>query len=78
MLQGDVRKSMNVYFLKDGDGFVQFDAGTKAMTKASQAAVQKLGPLKRIVLGHAHADHRGTAPAMTVVPYGTGTPNQLR
>jgi glyoxylase-like metal-dependent hydrolase (beta-lactamase superfamily II) len=66
MLQGDLRKSMNIYFLEDGDGFVQFDAGTKAMVKANRAAVQKLGRLKRIVLGHAHADHRGTAPSMGV------------
>jgi glyoxylase-like metal-dependent hydrolase (beta-lactamase superfamily II) len=66
MLQGDLRKSMNIYFIEDGDGFVQFDAGTKAMVNANRAAAQKLGRLKRIVLGHAHADHRGTAPSMGV------------
>jgi glyoxylase-like metal-dependent hydrolase (beta-lactamase superfamily II) len=64
LLRGDTRKSMNVYFLEDGDGVVQFDAGTKAMTKAARAAGQQLGGVKRVVLGHAHADHRGTAPAM--------------
>jgi glyoxylase-like metal-dependent hydrolase (beta-lactamase superfamily II) len=64
LLRGDTRKSMNIYFLEDGDGVVQFDAGTKAMVKGAQAAVQQLGPLKRIVLGHAHADHRGTAPSL--------------
>jgi glyoxylase-like metal-dependent hydrolase (beta-lactamase superfamily II) len=64
LLRGDARKSMNVYFLEDGDGVVQFDAGTRAMTKAARAAGQQLGGVKRIVLGHAHADHRGTAPAM--------------
>jgi glyoxylase-like metal-dependent hydrolase (beta-lactamase superfamily II) len=64
LLRGDARKSMNVYFLEDGDGVVQFDAGTKAMVKKARAAGEQLGGLKRIVLGHAHADHRGTAPSL--------------
>jgi glyoxylase-like metal-dependent hydrolase (beta-lactamase superfamily II) len=64
LLRGDTRKSMNIYFLEDGDGVIQFDAGTKVMTKAARAAGQQLGGVKRVVLGHAHADHRGTAPAM--------------
>jgi len=64
LLRGDARKSMNVYFLEDGDGVVQFDAGTKAMVKKARAAAEELGGLKRVVLGHAHADHRGTAPSM--------------
>jgi glyoxylase-like metal-dependent hydrolase (beta-lactamase superfamily II) len=64
LLRGDARKSMNVYFLEDGDGVVQFDAGTKAMAKKARAAAGELGGLKRVVLGHAHADHRGTAPSM--------------
>jgi hydroxyacylglutathione hydrolase len=62
LLRGDLRGAMNVYFIEDGDGVVQFDAGTKSMRKATAAAAQELGGLKRIVLGHAHADHRGTAP----------------
>ena len=64
LLRGDTRKSMNIYFLEDGDGVVQFDAGTKAMVKKARATAQQLGGLKRIVLGHAHADHRGTAPSL--------------
>jgi hydroxyacylglutathione hydrolase len=62
LLRGDLRSAMNVYFIKDGDGVVQFDAGTKSMRKQTAAAAQELGGLKRIVLGHAHADHSGTAP----------------
>ena len=27
LLRGDTRKAMNIYFLEDGDGVVQFDAG---------------------------------------------------
>ncbi len=64
LLRGDTRKAMNIYFLEDGDGVVQFDAGTKAMVKATRTAGQQLGGIKRVVLGHAHADHRGTAPSL--------------
>src|SRR3954452_22538803 len=66
LLRGDLGKSMNIYFIEDGDGVVQFDAGTKAMTKSAKAAAEELGGLQRVVLGHAHADHRGTAPSMGV------------
>jgi hydroxyacylglutathione hydrolase len=69
LLRGDARKSMNIYFLEDGDGVVQFDAGTKAMVKKTRAAAQELGGLKRIILGHAHADHRGTAPSLDAPVY---------
>lgn len=64
LLRGDFRGAMNIYFLEDGDGVVQFDAGTKAMRKQARATAEQLGGLKRVVLGHAHADHRGTAPYM--------------
>jgi glyoxylase-like metal-dependent hydrolase (beta-lactamase superfamily II) len=66
LLRGDVRGSMNIYFIEDGDGFVQFDGATKAMTKKARRAAAELGGLKRVVLGHAHCDHRGTAPSMGV------------
>ena len=66
LLRGDLGDSMNIYFIEDGDGVVQFDAGTKAMTKKAKAAAEELGGLKRVVLGHAHADHRGTAPYLGV------------
>jgi glyoxylase-like metal-dependent hydrolase (beta-lactamase superfamily II) len=62
LLRGGDRDSMNVYFLRDGDGVVQFDAGAKSMSKAVRRAAEELGGLNRVVLGHAHADHRGTAP----------------
>ncbi len=66
LLRGDFRGAMNIYFLEEGDGVVQFDAGTKAMRKAAAFEAAQLGGLKRIVLGHAHADHRGTAPYLGV------------
>jgi glyoxylase-like metal-dependent hydrolase (beta-lactamase superfamily II) len=63
LLRGDLRGAMSVYFVEDGDGVVQFDAGTKSMRKAVRAAAEQLGGVKRVVLGHAHADHRGAAAA---------------
>jgi glyoxylase-like metal-dependent hydrolase (beta-lactamase superfamily II) len=62
LLRGDFRGAMNVYFIEDEGGVVQFDAGTKPMRKKAAATARELGGLKRVVLGHAHADHRGTAP----------------
>lgn len=62
LLRGDFRDAMNVYFLEDDDGVVQFDAATKGMRRAVKAAGEQLGGIKRVVLGHAHADHRGSAP----------------
>jgi glyoxylase-like metal-dependent hydrolase (beta-lactamase superfamily II) len=62
LLRGDLRGAMNIYFIEDGDGVVQFDAGTKSMRRKAAETARELGGLKRIVLGHAHADHRGTAP----------------
>jgi glyoxylase-like metal-dependent hydrolase (beta-lactamase superfamily II) len=64
LLRGDLRKAMNIYFLEDEGGAVQFDAGSKGMRKAARREAERLGGLKRVVLGHAHADHRGTAPYM--------------
>src|SRR3954471_16890930 len=66
LLRGDLKQGMNIYFLEDDDGLVQFDAATKPMTKAVRKVEEKLGPVKKIVLGHSHTDHRGTAPGMNV------------
>ena len=65
LLRGDLRKGMNIYFIEEeGGGVVQFDAGSRGMTKKTRKAAAQLGGLNRVVLGHAHADHRGTAPYM--------------
>jgi glyoxylase-like metal-dependent hydrolase (beta-lactamase superfamily II) len=64
LLRGDIKGGMNIYFVRDGDGVVQFDAGTSGMTRAAQVVGRKLGGVTRVVLGHGHCDHRGTAPAI--------------
>ena len=56
--------SMNVYFLRDGDGVVVFDTGPRAMAGAVRAAADSLGGATRVVLGHGHSDHRACAVAI--------------
>lgn len=64
-LQGEPGRC-NVYFVRDGDGVLMFDAGARTMLPAVRAASARLGGLTRIVLGHGHTDHRGTAPGLGV------------
>jgi steroid delta-isomerase-like uncharacterized protein len=58
----------NVYLIEDEsvDGVTMYDAGGRTMVRAVASAGAKLGGIKRIVLGHGHTDHRGTAPALGV------------
>lgn len=67
-LQGEPGRC-NVYFVRDGDGVLMFDAGARTMVPAVRAAGARLGGVTRIVLGHGHTDHRGTAPALGVPVY---------
>lgn len=70
LLTGDLKNAMNIYFIAGPDGeIVQFDAGTKPMTKANRRVIEEFGGIDRIVLGHAHADHRGTAASLGVPVY---------
>jgi hydroxyacylglutathione hydrolase len=62
-------KTMNVYLLRDGDGITVFDGGIQAMTNAVAMAGTRLGGIQRIVLSHAHADHRGIASGLGVPVY---------
>ncbi len=62
-------KMMNVYLLADDGGVTVFDAGIEDMTPAVAAAGARLGGIKRVVLGHADADHRGAAPGLDAPVY---------
>jgi glyoxylase-like metal-dependent hydrolase (beta-lactamase superfamily II) len=62
-------KTMNVYLIQDGDGVTVFDAGIEAMGPALRAACARLGGARRVVLGHADADHRGAAPVLGAPVY---------
>jgi hydroxyacylglutathione hydrolase len=58
----------NVYLIEDASvgGVTMYDAGARTMVRAVASAGAKLGGIKRVVLGHGHTDHRGTAPALGV------------
>jgi glyoxylase-like metal-dependent hydrolase (beta-lactamase superfamily II) len=59
---GPPKRTMNVYLLRDGDGFTVYDGGIHGMAGPIKEAARQLGgDVKRMVLGHAHEDHRGAA-----------------
>lgn len=62
-------KTMNVYLIEDDGGVTVFDAGISSMAAAVRAAAARLGGIKRVVLGHADADHRGAAPGLGAPVY---------
>ena len=57
-------KTMNAYFVRDGEGVLLFDAGVSSMANSLTIAGAQLGGITRVVLGHSHADHRGAAAAL--------------
>jgi glyoxylase-like metal-dependent hydrolase (beta-lactamase superfamily II)/predicted ester cyclase len=69
VVRGDLTRTMNVYLLRDGDGVCLFEAGIHAMTGAVAAAGAQLGGITRVILSHAHPDHRGTAPGLGAPVY---------
>jgi glyoxylase-like metal-dependent hydrolase (beta-lactamase superfamily II)/predicted ester cyclase len=62
-------KVMNVYLIEDDGGVTVFDAGISDMTSAVATAGARLGGIKRVVLGHADADHRGAASGLGAPVY---------
>jgi glyoxylase-like metal-dependent hydrolase (beta-lactamase superfamily II) len=67
LIRGGFKRVMNVLLLEDGDGVVAYDAGEKGMAGPIAAAAQSMGGLKRVVLGHADTDHRGSAPQLSQI-----------
>src|SRR4051812_46202258 len=65
MRGGFPHRTMNVYFIEEpGGGVTLFDAGIEAMSKHVVNVGRIMGGINRVVLGHAHSDHRGAAPAV--------------
>jgi steroid delta-isomerase-like uncharacterized protein len=62
-------KTMNVYLIEDDGGVTAFDGGIEDMTGAVASAAARMGGIKRVVLGHADADHRGAAPGLGAPVY---------
>ena len=62
-------KTMNVYLIEDAGKITVFDAGSSDMSTSIAGAAARLGGIERVVLGHADADHRGSAPALRAPTY---------
>lgn len=60
---------MNVFLIEDEGGVLVFDAGIRTMTKPLRELARRRGGITRIVLGHAHPDHRGAAPGLGAPVY---------
>jgi steroid delta-isomerase-like uncharacterized protein len=69
VVRGAHLRNMNVYLIADEGGVTVFDAGISAMSAALASACARLGGARRIVLGHADADHRGAASALRAPIY---------
>jgi hydroxyacylglutathione hydrolase len=61
---GFPKRISNVYLIEDDGGVTVFDAGIRQMATGIRRAAARFGGVNRIVLGHAHEDHRGAAPAL--------------
>jgi glyoxylase-like metal-dependent hydrolase (beta-lactamase superfamily II) len=56
-----VQKVTNIYLLEDDGGVALYESGSVGMARAIEKAAAQRGGIRRIVLSHAHADHRGGA-----------------
>jgi hydroxyacylglutathione hydrolase len=61
MRGGLPKRTMNVYLLEDEGGVTIYDAGIRDMAEPLRRVAERMGGLRRVVLGHSHADHRGAA-----------------
>ena len=64
VLRGGMPPTMNVYLLEDEGRVTVFDAGVSSMATSIVRAADAMGGIRRVVLGHAHCDHRGAAPEL--------------
>jgi glyoxylase-like metal-dependent hydrolase (beta-lactamase superfamily II)/predicted ester cyclase len=69
LVRGGIPKTMNVYLIDDDGGVTVFDAGISGMAAPIASAAARRGGIKRVVLGHADADHRGAAPRLNAPVY---------
>jgi hydroxyacylglutathione hydrolase len=56
-----VQKLTNVYLLQDGERVTLFDSGSRQQAPGIAQAAAQHGGIERILLSHAHSDHRGGA-----------------
>lgn len=65
VVRGGFVRGFNAYLIRHGGELTLFDAGIRAMAAGLRDAIARLTvPLARVVLSHAHVDHRGAAPGL--------------
>jgi glyoxylase-like metal-dependent hydrolase (beta-lactamase superfamily II)/predicted ester cyclase len=69
ILRGGRPRVMNVYLIEDEGGVTVFDSGVVQMNRSIMAAAARFGGIRRVVLSHADADHRGGAAALKAPVY---------
>jgi hydroxyacylglutathione hydrolase len=69
LLRGGRPRVMNVYLIEDEGGVTVFDTGVRTMAAAVRTAGVQLGGIRRVVLGHADCDHRGSAAGLGAPVY---------
>jgi hydroxyacylglutathione hydrolase len=70
LIRGGLPRTMNVYLLEEaGGGVTVFDAGIKGMAHGIKEAAERFGGIERVLLGHGHTDHRGSAPQLDAPVY---------
>jgi glyoxylase-like metal-dependent hydrolase (beta-lactamase superfamily II)/predicted ester cyclase len=69
ILRGGRPRVMNVYLIEDEGGVTVFDAGVRTMATAVRTAGVRLGGIRRVILGHADCDHRGSAAGLDAPVY---------
>jgi glyoxylase-like metal-dependent hydrolase (beta-lactamase superfamily II) len=58
---GRLQRTTNIYLIEDDGGVVVYETGSIAAAEAIRQVADRRGGLSRILLSHAHADHRGGA-----------------
>jgi hydroxyacylglutathione hydrolase len=58
---GRLRRLTNVYLLDDDGGVTVYESGSVGMAPAIEGEAARHGGIRRVLLSHAHADHRGGA-----------------
>jgi len=55
---------INVFLIREDEGVAVFDSASKQLGPKIRAAADTLGGATRVIVGNAHADHRGGAKAL--------------
>lgn len=66
---GFPRRTMNAYLIEHGGRVTVFDSGMRGMGGGIRTLAKPLGGVERVLLGHAHPDHRGGAPGIAAPVY---------